>query len=1209
MTKSLSQSCQTARRCAITNEVCLLFCIDQERTPAMARTAFCAVAFLFLVFSSSVGAAEQRRHIYLLLGQSNMVGRGELNRWPPHPRVLSFNKTGKWVPAVDPLHETSSRDRVGPGVSFGRGMLHVVDSEVTIGLVPCAAGGSALSRWEKGGDLYETAVRRAREATKQGGKLMGILWMQGEKDAKDQALAKSYAKRLDTTILDLRREFGMPELPFVAALPCIELADRDDRPGAEIVSESLKELPRRVRNTATVDSAGLKSTGDQAHFSTQSQRELGRRYAEAMARVLGHGDVEIPDCSCPYRTPENWRRAVPAKYQKRPEYAFVEAAPELPNVLLIGDSISMSYTASVREKLAGIANVYRAPDNCRSTRQTLAQIETYLGHQRWDVIHFNWGIHDLTHLNESGQAAPPPEGKLQVPLDQYRDNIRKLLRRLHETDARLIWASTTPVGSKADVHGFRRNSDVIAYNRVAREVQENENIGINDLYSLVKPQAERWLSDGVHLTRHGQTVLAKAVAQSIRDSLAEENPQAATVLRPFARKLLAADDSDLKRLSLGASQGLIELAPVNLPTAPKGDNDHFGWPVATAVDDTLIVVHRAMPGHNRKLSGDADTDTTYSTIVRSTDGGRTWSEPYDVRQCMTEADRNRGGSVPLSHRYKFDPQNHSPLGYKLHLNAIGTTRDGDVILVSDHGAFRSEDKGRTWKHLREAFREDRHDGPFVSVGPRIIDHPEHGLLLFAHHTVFRNHRPSDILHELAIYRSHDRGESWERTSQALPEWCKPAEPDVILHDDHFVAIIRNQPPANTLAQMRFQFGDEQIGDVANTNMKTRRSVDTSAICFNPITKRYEVVQSKREDMSINLFSIAPADWKTAQWRWECQLFKRDGSFYSTADGFHTGGAVIDEKRSVQHIFFYCGHPGGPAGVFRLTRTLDTPKLAEFLKPRNRADTRDTVHWTGNARTANWSDSGNWDLGVPDQHDVVVFDELTAGKSIHVDEVVSIGRLEVRLSNKTDRVTLTGSGTLAIHGVETIRNKYSTAMIETGILDFGPELNVEIRNQRFVAGNQDGTIVIRSNRIRAGKKEPTSNGFKSDGEHLKLSVTDRGRILLMTQHWDPGMSLDISASHTVGPKVFDFAMANSQQGMTFMRLKEHDGDPIEIHGFDGDDFFRFRADPFTSCDKDKEFLIDKVKFAGWPENGKAEIEQRGEYWYLKPAGASLPKESP
>ena len=621
-----------------------------------------------------------------------------------------------------------------------------------------------------------------------------------------------------------------------------------------------------------------------------------------------------------YSTPEAWRQVVPAKYHRRPEYAFVEADPELPNVLLIDDSISMSYTVGVREKLARIANVYRAPDNCRSTRQTLLGIETYLGEVRWDVIHFNWGIHDLTHLDVSDKAAPPPEGKPQVPLDQYRDNIRELLRRLQQTDA--------------------------------RELLKEENARINDLYTLVKPQAERWLSDGVPLTPHGQTVLEKAVAQTIQNSLGDENQTGSKALSPFARQLLAADDSDLKRLSLIASQGLIELAPVNLPTAPKGDNDHFGWPVATMLDDTLIVVHRAMPGHNRKLSGDADADTTYSTIVRSTDGGQTWSEPYDVRHCMTEEDRNRGGSVPLAHRYKFDPDNRNPLGYKLHLNAIGTTRDGAVILVSDHGAFRSEDKGRTWKHLREAFREDRHDGPFVSVGPRIIDHPEHGLLLFAHHTVFRKHRPHDIVRELAVYRSRDRGESWEKTRLALPDWCKPAEPDVILHDNHFVAIVRNQPPANLLAQMRFQFGDAQIDDVANTNMKTRRSVDTSAICFNPITKRYEVVQSKREDMSINLFSIAPEDWKTAKWRLEGQLFKRTGSFYSTADGFHTGGAVIDEKRGVQHIFFYSGHPGGSAGVFRLTRTLDTPKLAEFLKPRNRPDKRDTVHWTGNEKSTN-----------------------------------------------------------------------------------------------------------------------------------------------------------------------------------------------------------------------------------------------------------------
>jgi hypothetical protein len=954
----------------------------------MARITFCAVTVLSLILPFSVIADEGHRQIYLLMGQSNMVGRGELTRWPPHPRVLSFNKSGNWIPAVDPLHEKSLRDRVGPGVSFGRGMLHVVDREVTLGLVPCAVGGSPLSRWEKGGDLYEATVRRAREAAKHG-VLRGILWMQGEKDAKELALAKSYAKRLDAMILDLRREFGMPELPFVAALPCAELAERDDRPGAELVSESLRELPLRVQHTATVDSDGLKSTGDQTHFSTPSQRELGRRYAEAMATLLGYDDVEIP------------------------------------------------------------------------------------------------------------------------------------------------------------------------------------------------------------------TELAAATEEQTRTR----------ELSPFARKLLAASDDDLQRLSVGESQGLIELAPVNLPIAPKGHNNHFGWPVATMVDDTLIVVHRAMPGHNRKLSGDADADTTYSTIVRSTDGGQTWSVPYDVRLCMTVEDRNRGGSVPLSHRYKFDPDNHSPLGYKLHLNAIGTTRDGAVVLVSDHGAFRSEDKGRTWKHLQRAFREDRHDGPFVSVGPRIINHPEHGLLLFAHHTIYKNHRPHEIVRELAIYRSRDRGESWEKTRLTLPDWCKPAEPDIIFHADHFVAMVRNQAPANILAQMRFQFGDPTITDVANTNMKTRRSVDTSAICFNPITKRYEVVQSKREDMSINLFSIAPEDWKTAKWRFEGQLFKRTGSFYSTADGFHTGGAVIDEKRGVQHVFFYSGHPGGPAGVFRLTRTLDTPKLAEFLKPRNQPDKRDTVHWTGNAKTTSWKDSGNWDPGVPDQHDIVIFDGRAAGQSIQIDDVVRIGRLDLRLANKTGRLTLTGSGTLALHGAEYIRNKYSTALIQTGILDLGPDLNVEIRNQRFAAGNQDGTIVIRSVRVRAGEKEPTSKSYKSDGEHLKLSITDRGAIRLMTEHWELGMSLDMSASHTEGPKVIDFALDGGRQGVTFIRLKEHDGDPVEIRSFDDDDFFRFRADPLKSCDKGKEFRIDAVKFVGWPNNGKAAIEQHGEYWYLKPATASLPETLP
>ena len=425
-----------------------------------------------------------------------------------------------------------------------------------------------------------------------------------------------------------------------------------------------------------------------------------------------------------------------------------------------------------------------------------------------------------------------------------------------------------------------------------------------------------------------------AVSNPIKwtESAAEKGRiEATTGTDRFEQELLATTPEQEGLMAAAKQAGLLELAPVHLPTVPQGDNDHFGWPVATSVGDTLIVVHRSMPGHNPRVSGSSDEHTTYATILRSTDGGRTWSEPYDIRECMTEEDRNRGGSVPLCHRFKFDSDNRSPLGYKLHLNAIGATRDGAVVLVSDHGVFRSEDRGKTWRHLRLAFREDRHEGPFVYVGPRIIDDPEHGLLLFAHHAIYRFRRPVDIARELAVYRSRDGGESWQRTVQKLPDWCKPAEPDVIAHDGRFVAIVRNQAPANIMAQMRFNFGDAEIAEVANTPMKTKVSVDTSAICFNRLTQRYEVVQSKRGDMSIHLWSLAPEDWSTANWRHEGQLFKRAADFYNLADGFHTGGAVVNEERGVQHIFFYSGHPGGPAGVFRLTRTLDTPKLAAFLK--------------------------------------------------------------------------------------------------------------------------------------------------------------------------------------------------------------------------------------------------------------------------------------
>ena len=212
--------------------------------------------------------------------------------------------------------------------------------------------------------------------------------------------------------------------------------------------------------------------------------------------------------------------ASPAKPRKKhPSFLLVEDVPGLPRVLLIGDSISMQYTIHVRKLLEGTANVHRPARNCRSTRQTLAELDDYLGQGHWDVIHFNWGIHDITYLDSAGKVAPPPEGKHQVPLDEYSRNVRTLVQRLKETGARLIWASTTPIGRQTESKGYRRDRDVKAYNAAAAKGMLDLNVITNDLYALLKPRAENLLNDGVHFKPAGADVLAEAVATAIRRQL------------------------------------------------------------------------------------------------------------------------------------------------------------------------------------------------------------------------------------------------------------------------------------------------------------------------------------------------------------------------------------------------------------------------------------------------------------------------------------------------------------------------------------------------------------------------------------------------------------------------------------------------------------------------------------------------------------------
>jgi acyl-CoA thioesterase-1 len=165
-------------------------------------------------------------------------------------------------------------------------------------------------------------------------------------------------------------------------------------------------------------------------------------------------------------------------YIRVPVFAEVEEEPGLPRVLIIGDSISMYYTLKVRHQLKGKANVYRIPDNGRSTKVALENIDYWLGDGTWSVIHFNWGLHDIVDL---------PDGKRNVPIDTYENNLRALVKKLQGTGAKLMWGSTTPVPEGAQ---SRHEEDVLAYNARALQIMNENHIPVDDLHQFVTEYAK-----------------------------------------------------------------------------------------------------------------------------------------------------------------------------------------------------------------------------------------------------------------------------------------------------------------------------------------------------------------------------------------------------------------------------------------------------------------------------------------------------------------------------------------------------------------------------------------------------------------------------------------------------------------------------------------------------------------------------------------------
>lgn len=201
---------------------------------------------------------------------------------------------------------------------------------------------------------------------------------------------------------------------------------------------------------------------------------------------------------------------------------------DLPNVLILGDSISIGYTPFVQEYLKGRANVFRPvfedgkPENCQGTTNGVENIKRWLGSKKWDIIHFNFGLHDIKHVDPvTGQNSQNPKHPQQANLKQYKKNLEIIVDRLKSTGAKLIFATTTPYPDTVE-GPLRKPGMPQKYNRVAVKIMNKNEILINNLHAFMVPRmAELQLPNNVHFTENGSRELAKKVVERINEALDE----------------------------------------------------------------------------------------------------------------------------------------------------------------------------------------------------------------------------------------------------------------------------------------------------------------------------------------------------------------------------------------------------------------------------------------------------------------------------------------------------------------------------------------------------------------------------------------------------------------------------------------------------------------------------------------------------------------
>ncbi|KKO89443.1 acetyl xylan esterase [Sphingobacterium sp. Ag1] len=216
---------------------------------------------------------------FLLIGQSNMAGRGIQNSVPPIiNESIKMLRNGRWQIMAEPLHNDRPMAGVGLASTFASSW-YADHLGQEIGLIPCADGGTSLDDWQVGGVLFDHAVFQAKLAQRSS-KLSGILWHQGENDSSAEQAAK-YVEKFEVIVRELRNQSGAPEVPLIVGglgdfLPngLFGTHFRD----YNMVNNALQEYAASHSNCHFVTAKGLTANEDQIHFNAPSLRKFGLRY-------------------------------------------------------------------------------------------------------------------------------------------------------------------------------------------------------------------------------------------------------------------------------------------------------------------------------------------------------------------------------------------------------------------------------------------------------------------------------------------------------------------------------------------------------------------------------------------------------------------------------------------------------------------------------------------------------------------------------------------------------------------------------------------------------------------------------------------------------------------------------------------------------------------------------------------------------------------